>query len=517
MDSRHRNSVVAVVSYKTHDRQKAGTGMLVASNLVLTACHVVRHEEVCGVVRLRWSSDNPDFSANSGNMSNGYHNAIEENEGDRGVVWYDEDLDLALIKCNAPNDIVPVQLCREVHGSGQPWFAEAFPAICESSWKESVELSGSAGTCKGRDRQSRFTLAGLHQLKINRGNSPPHKEHVANNWSGVSGASVVIERGASFQIIGVIVTEYIGFETMLEAAPIYEALKDSTFKNRVHPNQFDHEKYVLEIKKCLVKLIDSPNGENLILDHLSNGLSDLRDPKNLDSIAQGLADCPLDDGLARLYSIFDRAADGESNSRTNTQECVYRLACAFTVVASGQQICTELRSDSQREFLEMVCDSAAGVEVGMASFDGRIAEFRERAEDGDLSSGKFSLEQQPEQGLRKVTSLLGKEVDRLTGRDIFDAVGVAVGTRAPKAFLKTEQIAFQKTAGYDRSPSYYLPYPVSDSTSREQARELSDQIDCPLLSIATYEPNLSASDEEEDIDELRFGLFRKMLPIKIEQ
>ena len=491
--------------------------MLVASNLVLTACHVVRHEEACGVVRLRWSSDNPHFSANSGNLNNGYHNAIEENDGDRGIVWFDEDLDLALIKCNAPNDIYPVQLCRAEQRSVPSWIAEAFPSIGPDSWKESVELSGSAGTCKGRERQSRFTLAGIHQLKINRGNNPLREKHDANNWSGVSGSSVVIEHGASFQIIGVIVTEYIGFETMLEAVPIHEALKDSTFRNRVYPDQIDHEKYIREIEKCLGKLINSPNGEDLVREHLSNGVSDLQAPTNLDSIARGLADCPLDDGLYRLYLIFNGAADGESNSRTNTQDCVYRLACAFTVVASGQQICSEFRSDSEQAFLEMVCDSAAGVELGMASFDGRIAEFRERVDVGDLSSGKFSLAQQPEQGHGKVKSLLGKEVDRLTGQDIFNAVGFAANTRAPKAFLKTEQKAFQKTEEYDRSPSYYLPYPVSHPTSRKQAKELSKQIDdSPLLSIATYDPKLSASGEEESMDESRFGLFRKMLPIKTE-
>lgn len=490
--------------------------MLVASNLVLTACHVVRHKKARGIVRLRWSSENPHFSANSGDLNTGYHNAIEEEDGDRGVVWYDEVLDLALIKCNAPDDIVPVQLCRTALGAGQSWIAEAFPNICEDSWKESVELSGSAGTCKGRGRQSRFTLAGLHQLKINRGSKPQREEHEAANWSGVSGASVVIERGLSYQIIGVIVTEFIGFETMLEAVPIHEALEDSTFRKRIYPDQINPEKYVREIKKCLGELINAPDGEGFVLEHLSNGLSDLRDPKNLDLIARSLADCPLDDGLYRLYLIFNRAADSESNSRTITQECVYRLACAFTVIASGQKICTEFRSNSEQAFLEMVCDSAAGVELGMASFDGRIAEFRERTDVGDLSSGKFSLAQQPEQGHGKVKSLLDIEVDRLTGKDLYNAVGFAASTKAPKAYLRTEQKAFQKTEEYDRSPSYYLPYPVSDPTSQAQAKELSKQIDSPLLSVATFNPNLSASGEEESMDESRFGLFRKMLPIKTE-
>lgn len=490
--------------------------MLVASNLVLTACHVVRHEEACGIVRLRWSSEDPHFSANSGDLSNGYHDAIEEDDGDRGVVWYDEGLDLALIKCNTPNDIVPVQLCRAEQGSGQSWFAEAFPNICESSWKESVELSGSAGACKGHGSQSRFTLAGLHQLKINRGNISSHEEHVANNWSGVSGASVVIERGEIFQIIGVIVTEFIGFETMLEAVPIHEALKDSTFRKLLNPDQSDHEKYVHEIKKCLAELIDSPNGEGLVLEYLSNGVSGLRNPEKLDSIARDFAACHLNDGLYRLYTVFHKAANGKLNSRTSAQECVYRLACAFTVIASGQQICTEFRSDSEQTFLEMDCDSAAGVELGMASYDGRIAKFRERTDVGDLSSGKFSLEQQPEQGLGKVKYLLGEEIKLLNGEDLYNAVATAAGTRAPKAFLRTERRAFQKTEEYDRPPSYYLPYPVSSAPGRAQAIELSKQIDTPLLSIAIYDPNLSASGEEESMDESRFGLFRKMLPIKTE-
>ena len=498
---RHRNSVVAIVSSKTGQRQKEGSGLLVAPDLVLTARHVVVHDDAIGVVRLRWFSETDAFSATSGANNNGYHDAVEE-DANRGVVWSHEELDLALIRCSAPSDVEPVPMCDSEQADVPQWYAECYPKIGESYWEESVELSGSAGACKGHDTNSRFTLASVNSLKITGRDALLKVNDQVANWSGVSGSSVVVPGKSGCQVIGVVVTENIEFETMLYAVPICEALKVKKVLELVYANKpIDNKKYLTELKKCFSELMHLPQGKILIQKHLMSILPEDIDMKDLGIIVNATVDISYKETLHALLDIFDYLDNNTVTDEAKIKEWVQKMAYIVVTLANGQQICPTVNGFDQR-FLEMQCGSKSGVEIGMAAFDRRVPEFRERSKEGVFPSGKYSLESQPEQGAGEVEALLGRDIARLNGVDILHVIQDRYGAEDPEEFLRTKHSRGK--------PSYYLPCPVKDSISLEEARTLSEKIDFPHVSIATYDTNKAAI----KVDAKRFSLLRELLPLR---
>jgi len=349
--ARWRNSAVAIVSHRADETQSEGTGMLVASNLVLTANHVVNHDGATGPVRLRWKSKEEAYSGISGNRRNGYHDAINEN-GNRGIVWCDSDLDLALVRCNAPGDVIPVPLSDIEPADNKSWAAEAYPKIGENHWEESRYLMGDHGSCDGGGPASRFTLIGHNRLK-QRARNDQDEADVTNfvEWSGASGAAVINLDNHLAKIVGVIVTEHCHFETTLEAVPICEALKDKKFYSLVRENsESNREKCLNELRHCLEAFTNLKDGKKLINTHIAPVLKREIDPADCQSIATLLAGSDPKITINAIADIFDNTVD------SNVRKGARVLACAIATVSTGRLICPVVVTDTRR-LLPMSCGS----------------------------------------------------------------------------------------------------------------------------------------------------------------
>ena len=348
-----RNAVAAIFTPKEGGGGNDGTGTLVAPRLVLTARHVVfslgedgrwKHSEA--PVRLRWQSTDSGFDASSGDKKNGYHDAIEEN-GDRGIAWECKELDIALVRCKAPVKVSPVPLSNIPPGDGESWSSEVHPSGIEGAWKESEYILGKASSLKGSGSSARFSLLS-EVVKRERDRQPVD----IPQWSGVSGAGVVAKIDEISQIIGVITTENIHFNSYFDASPVCVALNDERFRRLVEPVR---SSFYVDVEKALSALSKDSR------EKLENGMGVIH-VQSCESLA------------AALQKILDTL-----NGKPPAQEIrlLNELArCLFAKYLSTLEVVPTHISAAQDCEIEVPTGQQCGAEGFMAAAEGRAPEYR---------------------------------------------------------------------------------------------------------------------------------------------
>lgn len=474
---RWRNSAVCLVRKTTDGMRETGSGILVARDLVLTARHVVLPQGCEGLVRLRFTSGDPDFDASSGEKGNGFHNAAED--GDGGVVWNCPKLDLALVKCKSPPDVCPISLAKGEPQDGKQCFSEAFPKISdEQFWKCSKSMFGELGSIKNTGRDSRFTL----ELKTERRNSKD-LELDDPNWSGASGGPVVVlERDDQPRIIGVIISEDIDLNTSLDASPVSEVWKDASFRNYFHcvGQDWECQRHVILALQGVIRNAGAK-------EQFEGTFGEVR---MLEDTAAALPSMPIQDVLEKLIAIFDELENNQAAQRS-----VYRLACAIASASRDSPVSSGA-GEFVKNFFVVHASSKTGVAVATAQLDGKPVSLKRPKVDGDLPAGVDALEAVPEGGPEHEDVFDLNDIGSRLGADIQDALR-KTGVTHPKSFLKKQS----KRGGL--TPFHV---PISASTAQDQAlvREAAKNLDLEHVRIVVYDETIEPDDEE------RLGYLRDM-------
>lgn len=498
MDVRWRNSVVAIVASKKGGGSKTGTGVLVASDLVLTAAHVVAFEGATGPVRLRWKSNCQEFGSTSGDKGNGFHDALCD-ENPRGIAWSCPDLDLALITCLKPPEVESVEISDNAPRDGVDWAGDAYPAICEDRFEDSKYLSGAMSSLEHIGKASRFALASNQVLR----DDGEQKIDVAQ-WSGASGMPVVrVSPHYSPSVIGVLTTEHTLFDSSFDATPVCEALKDPDFRLLLGLQEPETaallRKQLVEAAAAFLK-VDAARIQMRSLDFFPQECVDDLTGETLTAALIGAEES--DAFREALYGLWRSLDHPRSNE-------ALKLVTALLVYRFARDNGAKLAFCGGALASVVLCDSLVGVEVAMAGYHERDVRFRKRRGPDDRPAGELCLEPPPEIGRGVINTPSQIDWSGRIGTDIVAGLERrGRRTKHQKAFLRNQARVGRK---------YYAAYPVENPTDLAEhvdaaCRALCAEKGWPEICVVLFDPDDGACNDEE-----RFGFMCEMLPLEGEQ
>ena len=520
-----------------HGGQKAGTGLLIAPGVVLTAAHVVVHDGSINKVRLRWKSDDPEFNETSGDQSNGFHDAVEQEVGDRGVIWSCQDLDLALVACTSPPNVPAISLSSEPVTNGMYCWAEAFPRIAEDSLEQSIWLKGNISDPDGSAEKSRCQFA----ASIDR-RDPVDADEA--EWSGASGASLVAEKNGRVVVYGVIVQENISFTSQLTVVPMSEALRGrgqgslySAWKSLLASNSEDWpdhdpdpatergwiDRHCKRISAALERVSETAWAEILALEpSIGNHPKSAGDFEAATEQMTKLEPKTAQGVLSKVVNSLSNR--GWYSDADRVRELLFELV-PLHIDQDGRCFIAWMRQGDGKVSLSAVAGSPTKAEVLAAGLDGMAADFLDRKRGGHDPVGAARIPYPPREGLdhdgtayiEQIGSFLEKEDNPLgLAQDV--AGFVATEEYGPGASPNKRMARhLQRRRDLEGKRSYYLTVPASRMLNDYQR----DRLLQALNSLMDLAPQIRvlALDIDPDIldnDDVEFGNINSAVPLAVQ-
>ena len=503
--------------------------MLVADGLVLTAAHVVVHEDCIGTVRLRWKSTHEDFNLTSGDRKNGFHDAIETEPGDRGVVWSCSDLDLALISCDQPPDVRPVPIADEEIQEGSEWSAEAYPKTGENIREDSKWMSGECSSIDGSGKASRFQLQGIQAMRSGGASADAH-------WSGASGAAVTIEIEGQRRVLGVLIQEDVSFETSLTAVPLLEACQDESFRSRVFAESEDdgswegfeasHDAlkawqaaYLKKIEQILGRISELAWGR-LTTECPTLGAYPSEERQKAD-MAKRLLDpshYDLQDALVTVVNSLNQ--DDQAREADLVRDLLFTIAPGTTRPESRQFIAW-MRDKKGRISLGAVAGTPTKADVLAAGIDAGQVELVPRRADADLPAGTARIPYPPRVGfdpdgeayIEAICEFLNGQLE--PGKIADDVEKFLIQTQAKGAQISLDRLrrSLQRRAKHHKERSFYLTVPAATMLNEHQRERLLKALS--TLMERVQEIRILAIDTAWiDDDDEEFGALAYTVPVR---
>lgn len=485
---RWRNAAVAIVSHSSGGGQKTGTGMLVTKNLVLTAAHVVCHQDCAGPVRVRWKSDSQDFGPASGDRGNGFHNATETAPGDRGILWSCDELDLALISCASPPEVHPVPVANCTITEGAAWSAEAYPRIGENSLEVSKWINGTCSAVDGAGKHSRFQLQGMQLVRA-------EENSEGAQWSGASGAAITIEIDGQQKVSGVLIQENVQFQTSLTAVPLLEACKDPVFQAHVsghaeesgswqdfEPDQSTSEAWQDAYRKQLdqaLERVPETAWSRLMAEcpmlgpYPSEAHQRAEAMTRLIDLAQGV----LQNALAKMINGLQQ--EGQARDAELVRDLLFTIA-PCTSRPESRRFIAWMRDKKGRVSLEAVAGTPTKADVIAAGIDADKVRLATRKTPMDLPAGLTRIPYPPRAGIDPDgEAYIAAICNFLAGQAAPDAladdlVSYVLQTEAQGAQTSLERLRryLQRRRDIDGERSFYLTVPAATLLNAHQRTRL---------------------------------------------
>ncbi|WP_150526767.1 S1 family peptidase [Roseibium sediminis] len=470
-----------------------GTGFPVAPGLIMTAGHVVavvceveQRGQVFGEISLCWWYSNREdhghiLQANEVTQSYKPHRVADYQAGDRGVVWLDKDLDVALIACSdslLPADIAPVRLNEAIPNSGSQFTCVGFPRIANRDGQKprGIAVAGSINPL----HEKRFEADITSPQALVRSPSEQHAGYVQKPFAGISGAAVQHEG----RVIGLIRSNIRYGEShrlvTSSIAQILEAIKRDYNAGKIadeiylklFPEQDDSKRLLSDLRQLYTGF--GSRERRQLAKHLVNEDADL----DASEFAGSIIDIDPQNLAERLRSLY--AETPANGPLVDAGKRIANVIFPARIFAEEIREIRERRVFSDHNFLDPGIYLEASAELIAAGLEGRPIELKHTTDNRLV--GTACCEWPPEHGMQfeeQANSLIG-DMGAMEGEDIAFCISKSANKRLVNSYIERDgdktyrdrfcQAVDRRMKTDQRAPGHRQPYLLIDKSSASEDR-----------------------------------------------
>ena len=367
-----KNHIVAVFTPTTEDTGHWGTGVPISDDLVLTARHVLYPKEGYGDhIRLCW------WGSAKRKRIDGDEHRIFQTVGRDKIIELDDKFDVALIRCNAPDDLPGfVDLDKRKPRGEFFWEGIGFAKVAKiGGQRDPANFRGAQDT--GPDWQNYVDFPV---------DNPADSEA---KWGGSSGMPIVARD--SNKVIAVCKSVPYGFQAgRLRGTPVWQLLKNKKFKELVTPKDPHSERRQQLIEELKNGIDRDATWMTAFAKQLGTKAAKAFQKGNSDFVDVMLgADLTGDQVMQALHTVYDAQHDAQASIAKFATQLV-------PILTANAALSREKKSCAESE----ACSGTMTMAEVLASFlDGRVASYYPRISEMDSSPiGKYLVPLAPVAG-----------------------------------------------------------------------------------------------------------------------